>query len=215
VVTIDELQVGDSPDAWRAIGFDVNDDGCCRVGSVRFRLGGGGTGITGWTLRDVPADLTEVDGVVSIPRKREVPPPAAPAPQPPSAPAVHRNGVARVDHLVFMTPDLPRTTAAVVALGLDVRRERDAGAFQQVFFRLGEIILEVVGPTEAGPGPASLWGITFAVDDLDVTAAFLGDRVGRVKDAVQPGRRITTLRGREIGISPAIAFMSERQRHDG
>jgi hypothetical protein len=31
-----------------------------------------------------------------------------------------------------------------------------------------------------------------------------------VKDAVQPGRRITTLRSREIGISPAIAFMSER-----
>jgi hypothetical protein len=86
---------------------------------------------------------------------------------------------------------------------------RDAGAFQQVFFRLGEVILEVVGPKEPGPGLASLWGLTFTVDDLDATAALLGDRVGRVKDAVQPGRRITTLRGREIGISPAIAFMSD------
>jgi hypothetical protein len=71
------------------------------------------------------------------------------------------------------------------------------------------VILELVGPQEAGPGPASLWGLTFAVDDLEATAEFLGDRVGRVKDAVQPGRRITTLRGKEIGISPAIAFMSE------
>jgi len=204
VATIDELGIGDSPDAWRAIGFEVDDDGCCRVGSVRIRLGGEGTGITSWTLHDVPSDLTDVDGVVSRL--------ALPAHQPPSSPAVHSNGVTRIDHLVFMTPDLPRTTGALVALGLDVRRERDAGAFQQVFFRLGEVILELVGPAEVGPGPASLWGLTFAVDDLDATAAFLGDRIGRVKDAVQPGRRITTLRGKEIGISPAVAFMSEQQR---
>jgi hypothetical protein len=206
VVTIDELHVGDSPDAWRSIGFEVDDDGCCAVGSVRICLGDSGTGITGWTLREVPADLTEVDGVVSGL--------APPTPHPPSSPAVHRNGVTRIDHLVFMTPDLPRTTAAVAALGLDVRRERDAGAFRQVFFRLGEVILEVVGPVEPGPGPASLWGVTFAVDDLDATADFLGERVGRVKDAVQPGRRITTLRGNDIGISPAIAFMSERERDE-
>lgn len=197
MVTIDELHVGDSPDAWRSIGFDVDDD-CCHVGSVRIRLGSGGTGITGWTLRDIPAGLTDVDGV-----------PTATSATSPGDPGTHANGATRIDHLVFMTPDLPRTAAAVVALGLDVRRERDAGPFQQVFFRLGEVILELVGPVEGGPGPASLWGITLAVDDLDATAAFLGDRVGRVKDAVQPGRRIATLRGEELGISPAIAFMSE------
>ncbi len=204
MVTIDELHVGDSPDAWRSAGFDVDDDGCCRAGSVCIRLGGEGTGITGWTLRDVPAGLKDTDGV-----------PTAHSTTPSNSPAAHPNGVTRIDHLVFMTPDLPRTTAAVVALGLDVRRERDAGAFQQVFFRLGEVILEVVGPAEAGPGVASLWGITFSVNDLDATAEFLGERVGRVKDAVQPGRRITTLRGKEIGISPAIAFMSEHQRDRG
>lgn len=201
MVTIDELHVADPVEAWRSIGFDVDDDGVCRVGSVRIRLGGGGTGITGWTLRGVPDGLTDIDGVVSRPVSRGT--------QPPSQPGTHPNGVTRIDHLVFMTPDLPRTAAAVVALGLDVRRERDAGAFQQVFFRLGEVILELVGPVDGGPGPASLWGITFTVDDIDATAERLGDRVGRVKDAVQPGRRITTLRGKEAGISPAIAFMSE------
>ncbi|HKY59012.1 MAG TPA: hypothetical protein VJL80_13305 [Aeromicrobium sp.] len=200
MATIDELGIGDSADAWRGIGFAVEGD-TCRVGTVRIRLGGGGTGITDWTLRGVPADLTDIDGVVLRS--------AAPAPQPPGEGEAHANGVTRIDHLVFMTPDLPRTTGALVTLGLEVRRERDAGAFQQVFFRLGEVILELVGPKDAGPGPASLWGLTFAVDDLDATVAFLGDRVGRVKDAVQPGRRITTLRGKELGISPAIAFMSE------
>lgn len=197
MITIDELRVGDRPDAWRAIGFTVDGD-ACHVGTVRIRLGSGGTGITGWTLRDIPADVTEVDGVRT-----------ASSATPPGEPGAHANGVTRIDHLVFMTPDLPRTAAAVVALGLDVRRERDAGPFQQVFFRLGEVILELVGPMDGGPGPASLWGITFAVDDLDATAASLGDRTGRVKDAVQPGRRITTLRGKELGINPAIAFMSE------
>ena len=201
MVTIDELHVGDAPDAWRAIGFEVDDD-VCQVGAVQLRLGVVGTGITDWALRDVPADVTQVDGV-----------PTSLSTTPARKSGTHPNGVTRIDHLVLMTPDLPRTTAAVAALGLDVRRERDAGAFQQVFFRLGEVILEVVGPVEAGPGPASLWGITFAVDDLDATAALLGDRVGRVKDAVQPGRQITTLRGNDIGISPAIAFMSERERH--
>jgi len=198
LVTIDGLHVGDSADAWRSIGFDVGEDNCCRVGSVRIQLGGDGNGITSWTLRDTAADHPDVDGV-----------PTASSATPPGEPGKHPNGATRIDHLVFMTPDLPRTTAAVVALGLDPRRERDAGTFQQVFFRLGEVILELVGPAEAGPGPASLWGVTFAVVDLDATAAFLGDRVGRVKDAVQPGRSITTLRGTQIGISPAIAFMSE------
>ena len=197
VITIDELRVGDRPDDWRAIGLTVDDD-VCHVGTVRIRLGGGGIGITEWTLREVPADVTDVDGAAT-----------SASAMPPGEPGTHANGVTRIDHLVFMTPDLPRTAAAVVALGLDVRRERDAGPFQQVFFRLGEVILELVGPVDGGPGPASLWGITFAVGDLDATAGYLGDRVGRVKDAVQPGRRITTLRGKELGISPAIAFMSE------
>jgi hypothetical protein len=198
VVTIDEVRVGDPADAWRAAGFTVDDDGVCTVGSVRIRLGDDGTGITGWTLRDISAATTEIDGVSTAASTAD-----------PGEPATHANGTTRIDHLVLMTPDLPRTTGALVAQGLDVRRERDAGSFQQVFFRLGEVILELVGPKEPGPGPASLWGLTFAVDDLDATAALLGERVGRVKDAVQPGRRITTLRGREIGISPAIAFMSD------
>lgn len=197
-MTIDELRVADSPDAWRAIGFTVDDD-VCQVGTVRVRLGGTGTGITEWSHRGLPAGVSEIDGITTVSSD-----------QPAGEPGVHHNGVTRIDHLVLMTPDLPRTTAALVAVGLDVRRERDAGAFEQVFFRLGEVILEVVGPKEAGPGPSSLWGLTFAVDDLNATAAFLGDRVGRVKDAVQPGRRITTLRGKEIGISPAVAFMTAR-----
>ena len=34
-VTIDEITVGDPPEAWEAAGFAVDPDGTCRIGSVR------------------------------------------------------------------------------------------------------------------------------------------------------------------------------------
>ena len=198
MITIDEIRVGDSPDSWQSAGFTLDDD-VCVVDGVRIRLGGSGTGITDWTLRDITSSTTDIDGV-----------PTAVSSAAPGESSTHPNGVTRIDHVVLMTPALPRTIGALTDLGLDLRRERDAGAFRQAFFKLGGVILEVVGPREPGEGSSHLWGLTFCVENLEATAAFFGDRIGRVKDAVQPGRQITTLRGRDIGISPAIAFMSER-----
>jgi len=45
-------------------------------------------------------------------------------------------------------------------------------------------------------------------DDLDLAAHRLGEALGTVKDAVQPGRRIATVRTKELGISVPIALMS-------
>jgi hypothetical protein len=45
------------------------------------------------------------------------------------------------------------------------------------------------------------------VADLDVLAERLGDHLGAVHDAVQPGRRIASL-GRTAGLGQAVAFMS-------
>ena len=102
---------------------------------------------------------------------------------------------------------------------MDLRRVREeptpGGAPRQAFFRLGELILELVQAPEgsriaADPdGPARLWGISFVVSELDATAAVLGELLGSPRDAVQPGRRIATLR-REAGLGPAIAFMTPR-----
>lgn len=180
---IAELRVADSPEAWRALGFTVEGD-LCQVGTVAIRLGGSGEGITGWTV--VGGDAAVRAGA-------------------------HPNHVTQIDHLVLMSPDLERTTADLAArYGLEPRRDRDAGAFVQRFFRLGEVILEVIGAPEPGPGADRFWGITFRVDDIDALAAVMEARIGRIKDAVQPGRRITTLRGSDLGISPAIAFISPK-----
>ncbi|HEX3040685.1 MAG TPA: VOC family protein [Solirubrobacterales bacterium] len=136
---------------------------------------------------------------------------------PPAAPR-HPNGVAAIDHVVAISSDLDRTVAALVAAGLDLRRVREeptpAGAPRQAFFRLGPAILEVVQePREAterhgGDRPAFFWGLAFVAPDLERTVAHLGeDRVGAVRDAVQPGRRIATLR-RGAGLSVPVALMS-------
>jgi hypothetical protein len=72
------------------------------------------------------------------------------------------------------------------------------------------VIIELVGPAEAtDDGPARFFGIACTVRDLDACAALLGDALGQIKDAVQPGRRIATLRHKDLGLRVAIAFMSD------
>ncbi|PRC52547.1 glyoxalase, partial [Mycobacterium sp. ITM-2017-0098] len=74
------------------------------------------------------------------------------------------------------------------------------------------VIVEVVGnPVAAAEGPSTLWGITYVVADIDATASFFGDRTTPGKDAVQPGRRITTLRHQELGMSVRTAMISARR----
>ena len=174
------LFVGDPPVLWKELGFAVEDDTSC-ISGVRFRLGHDVPGLSGWTL----VDAAEHD--------------------PPPTPD-HPNGVRAVDHVVLLTPDLDGSIHELEAQGLDLRRIRDAGnGLRQAFFRMGPVILEVVGDVEE-PAPR-LWGVTFTVDDLDATAAFLGDRLRPAKDAVQPGRRIATLDS-AAGATVPIAFMS-------
>ena len=57
--------------------------------------------------------------------------------------------------------------------------------------------------------PARFWGITFTTADIDAAAELLGDKLGRVKDAVQPGRRIATVRT-EAGLGLPVALISPK-----
>lgn len=213
--TVEELQVADTAEVWGRTGFEVADD-LCRVGRLRIRLLGpdAGRGIVGWTLAGLPGGVPtgEVDGIPTAVAPCEVEPPA---------PSTHPNGVTHLDHVVLMTPHLPRTVATLGGIGLEPRRERDGElggvAMRQVFYRLEDVIVEVVGPPEPGDGPdadrpARLWGLTHVADDLDVAVGLLGDLAGTPKDAIQPGRRITTLRTRELGMSVRTALITPHVR---
>jgi hypothetical protein len=78
--------------------------------------------------------------------------------------------------------------------GLDLRRRDDGMAF----LRLGSYILEVV---ERGADPPRFWVLVVVVPDPGAVPG-----AGPVKDAVQPGRRIATVRG----LGTALAVMSRR-----
>jgi hypothetical protein len=75
------------------------------------------------------------------------------------------------------------------------------------FHRLGPLVLEVVG---GGERP-SLWGFVVVVADLDACARELGPLLGDVRAAVQPGRRIATVR-KEAGVTVALALMTPQPR---
>jgi hypothetical protein len=195
VIGLAALDVADPPDAWRRLGFDVDGHGTARVGRIDVRLGRDGTGLVGWELAG--AGPPALDGLPTAWRRASA---AAAAP-------AHPNGATGLDHVVALTDDLDRTLDAVRAAGLDVRRIRDAGdGRRQAFVRVGDALLELVGP--AGEGPA-FWGIVVVVADLDALARQLGPRLGAVRAAVQPGRRIATLRP-DAGLGVALAFMSVR-----
>ncbi|MDA2894175.1 glyoxalase [Mycolicibacterium sp. BiH015] len=204
-LSVDELVVADPAEAWEMAGFEVGPADRCRVGEVGIRLVGreSGVGIVGWSLGGLPADSPpHVDGIPTATSDFEA-----------ESAGAHANGVVAIDHVVLLSPDLVRTVAALSEIGAAPRRERDAELggrpIRQIFFRFGEVIVELVGsPGVAGDGPSTLWGITFTVADIDATAAFLGERTTPVKDAVQPGRRITTLRHRDFGMSVRTAFIS-------
>jgi hypothetical protein len=212
MVTIDALTLADDPAAWRALGFAVAGDHC-RLGSVDLRFAGtdardaeGAAGILGWSLR--AAHGTELDGLATTISTSGVP-----------APAVeHPNGVRAIDHVVAISPALDRSVAALQAAGLDLRRVREeltpAGAPRQAFFRLGNEILEVIqAPGEAiertggADAPVRFWGLALLVADLDRAAERFAPHLGDVRPAVQPGRRIATVR-RSAGLAVPLALIS-------
>jgi hypothetical protein len=198
-----QLTLADDPVGWSEAGFTVAADRA-RIGGVTLDFTGDPdrTGILGWWLTGV--DAGSIDGLTT---QR-----AQPEPGPTSDP-VHPNGTTLIDHVVAASPDLPRTVDALDRVGIGVRRTRDTdqygGPMRQVFFRIGRPVLELIGPPEpSDERPASFWGLALTVTDLDATKDLLGDGLGDPKPAVQPGRRIATLRHRAFAITVPIAFMS-------
>ena len=178
-----------------------------RRGANSVRAGGERRGLTGWALRGI--DSSDLDGLATTASDRAAP---AEAPE-------HPNGIIAIDHVVAISSDLDRTVAALQAAGLDLRRVREeptpAGAPRQAFFRLGAAILEVVQePPEATERPGETGRPSSGASPSSPPTSShrrppRRGRVSAVRDAVQPGRRIATLR-RGAGLSVPVALMSPR-----
>ena len=200
---VEWLTVAGDPDAWRSIGLAVTADGLIPLVGASIRIvpaaEGDAIGIVGWALSGA-RDTTDIDGLAT-----EVVAPATPVY------ADHPLGASGLDHVVVSTADLERTSGEIaVATGCELKRIREVGTMRQGFHRIGRggLIVELVERPDLPAGPATFWGLVLIVDDLDAAHELLGaDRISAPKDAVQPGRRIATVRG-EVGLGLPVALMT-------
>ena len=201
---VEWLTIAGDPGAWRSVGLTVDADGLVPLDGTSLRIEAPGSGVddgrlVGWALSGIEP-CADVDGlpteVVAAAPPRDV---------------AHEIGAIGIDHVVVMTDDLERSSAAVAeATGCELRRVREVGTTRQGFHRIGRggLIVEIVNRPDVPQGPAAFWGLVLVVDDLDRACDLLGpERIGAPKDAVQPGRRIATMRS-SAGLGVPVALMT-------
>ncbi|MFW0785841.1 hypothetical protein AAFP35_15115 [Gordonia sp. CPCC 206044] len=126
-----------------------------------------------------------------------------------AAPACDISGF---DHLVFTAPHRDHALALFGAsLDLEFRLDRDiGGGARQLFFRAGDLVIEVIAGVEAAPGePAwcALWGVAWRAPDVDVTHRRLeesGLDVSEVRIGRKPGTRLFTVRDRALATRTVV-----------
>jgi catechol 2,3-dioxygenase-like lactoylglutathione lyase family enzyme len=136
--------------------------------------------------------------------------PDAPPPSPLLAPAPA--AVTGLDHVVIRTPDPERAAALYGArLGLDLRLDRSNPAWgaRLMFFRCGDLIVEVAHDLRVGvsSGPDRLWGLSWRVPDAGAARDRLhaaGLDVSALRPGRKPGTRVFTVRDRTCGVPTLV-----------
>jgi catechol 2,3-dioxygenase-like lactoylglutathione lyase family enzyme len=115
--------------------------------------------------------------------------------------------ITAMDHLVISTGDPERAAALYGArLGLDMALDRSHPDWGRLmFFRCGDLIVEIVQRPGAGVDPArdKLYGLSWRVADADATRTRLasaGVDVSEVRTGRKPGTRVLTVRNGTCGI---------------
>jgi hypothetical protein len=195
-VRLAALVAGGVRQAWEALGFAVDGAGAIAFGNGAIELH------ESRELRLYGLQVTGLDGDADL----EGIPLTAGDLRPP---AEHGNGCFELDHVVILTDDLDRTSAAVEALlGLARRRLRQTADVRQAFHRFEDrgCIVELVENERVRT--TRLYGLVVNTPDLERVCTELGhDLIGRPKPAVQPGRLIATVR-ESAGLGFPVALMT-------
>ena len=201
-----EINLCDDPSHWERIGFEVVTDNSAKsiqIGKTKlcFKEIDGAEGIASVHVEGVTANI---DSLNFKPRTLYSTNIEAP---------FHPNRIERIDHLVVTTPDSDKTTKALIEAGIALSGIRTFGSHpnqtRQSFFWLGDVILELVGPHKVTKtGSPLFWGLALVSSDINETVQQIGDLCTPLKDAVQPGRKITTVKTRDLSIGVPIAIMS-------
>ncbi|MBR0714324.1 VOC family protein [Bradyrhizobium liaoningense] len=122
-----------------------------------------------------------------------------------------------LDHVVVATEDSERAAALYGArLGLDMALDRSHHDWGQLmFFRCGDLVVEVVRRPVAGGDPSHdrLWGLSWRVGDIDATRARLiasGVDVSDIRNGRKPGTRVMTVRNGTCGIQTILLEQSPK-----
>ena len=122
-----------------------------------------------------------------------------------------------LDHVVVTTEDSDRAAALYGArLGLDLALDRSHQDWGQLmFFRCGDLIVEVVRPPVAGGDITrdKLWGLSWRVGDIDAARARLlaaGVDVSEVRTGRKPGTRVMSVRSGTCGVQTLLLERTPR-----
>ena len=216
---LESISISDDPRAWAVAGFGVEQDPVVHIGNTTLRFSAGDGGFRGWGFDGLsPRDVPELPTGITLMDPRSAGPFAGG-----TSPAVgtkQPNGIVSIDHIVLQTNDCLTVTAQLRESGFHPRRTRrtsigDMPALQ-TFFWAGDVIIELVGPPDppkpeperATSATATFFGLALVSADLTQTSNYLGDLLGTPRPAVQEGRQVATLRGRDVGISVPVLIMS-------
>jgi catechol 2,3-dioxygenase-like lactoylglutathione lyase family enzyme len=125
--------------------------------------------------------------------------------------------IVSLDHVVVSTED-PELAAALYGarLGLDMALDRSHQEWGQLmFFRCGDLIVEVVKRPVAGGDKThdKLWGLSWRVDDIEATRTRLvaaGVQVSEPRSGRKPGTRVMSLYSGTCGIHTLILERTAR-----
>jgi catechol 2,3-dioxygenase-like lactoylglutathione lyase family enzyme len=140
-------------------------------------------------------------------------PDVLPEPSPPAG-AEPDAAVASLDHVVIRSPNPERAIALYAGrLGLSLRLDRSEPAWgaRLMFFRCGDLVVEVAHDLKAGvgDGPDRLWGLSWRVPDTLKAHARLsaaGVDVSDVRVGRRPHTKVFTVRSHTAGV-PTLMLM--------
>jgi len=124
-----------------------------------------------------------------------------------------------LDHIVINTPNPDRALGlygARLGLNLALDRTREEWKTRFLFFRTGGLTFEVIhrlGEDHDPAAPDSIWGLTWAVDDLPAAHARLieaGFDVSDLRTGRKPGSSVFTVRDGTLGVPTLFIAHSSR-----
>lgn len=120
--------------------------------------------------------------------------------------------ISALDHVVIRSPNPERAIAFYAGrLGLDLRLDRSNPAWgaRLLFFRCGDLVVEIAHDLKKGVSDAAdrLWGLSWRTPDITKAHARLktaGVEVSEPRDGRRPGSQVFTVRSHTEGVPTLI-----------